>query len=130
MNASAQSLLAAYDAGEPLTITVPHGGKRIVAGLVIVENGLVFADVGWSWWGNVRHPFHYVSGGNVHGKGPWYVGYASVDRLRTNDPLMEDYISWQRSAQEHHAVPRAAVKDALERYARHLLNRPIEPSEA
>lgn len=125
MNASAILLLAAYDASEPLAITVPNGGKRIVAGLLIVENGLIFADVGWSWWGNVRHPFHFVSGGSVHGTGPWYVGYSSVDRLRPDDPLMEDYIAWQHAAQEHHADPRTAVKDALARYARDVLNRPI-----
>lgn len=117
MNASAQSLLAAYDVGEPLTITVPDGGKRIVAGLLIVEGGLVFADVGWSWWGNVRHPFHLVSGGEVWGMGPWYVGLACIERMPPGDPLSEDHEAWRKFEAGRSADPKSDVVHMLRRFA-------------
>ncbi len=118
MSASAQSLLAAYDAGEPLTITVPNGGKRIIAGLLIVENGLVFADVGWSWWGNVRHPFHYVSGGDLYGLGPWYVGLACIERMPPGDPLSNDQEAWLKFEAERSADPKSDVFHMLRRFAK------------
>lgn len=117
MSTSAQSLLAAYDAGQPLTITVPNGGKRIVAGLVIIERGLFFADVGWSWWGNVRHPFHYVSGGEVFGRGPWYVGLACIERMPPSDPLSEDHEAWLKFEAERSTDPKSDVLHMLRRFA-------------
>ena len=114
---AALSLWAAYDAGEPLMITVPHGGKRIVAGLLIVEGGLVFADVGWSWWGNGRHPFHNVSGDDVYGRGPWYVGLASIERMPADDPMMQDVQEWRKFEAARSANPEVDVTRALRNFA-------------
>lgn len=117
MNESAQSLWAAYAAGEPLVITVPHGGKRVLAGLLIVEGGLVFADIGWSWWGNVRHPFHHVSGGEVFGRGPWYIGLASIEMLLPTDLLNQEWLDW-RSVESARADSAGKVEKALRGFAK------------
>lgn len=88
-----------------------------MAGLVILERGLVFADIGWSYWGNVRHPFHYVSGGQVFGRGPWYVGLTSIERMASDDPMMADVHHWRKFEAERSPDPKAAVEQVLLRYA-------------
>ena len=41
-------LLEEYPGRAPLAIVHPHGGVRIIAALTIGEQGIAFADVGWT----------------------------------------------------------------------------------
>lgn len=114
----ATTLCAAWRNGVPLVITVPIGGRRIIAGLLILERGLVFADIGWSWPLNTRHPFHWVGGGSVTGHDPWCVGTSSIEHMKDSDSMFQDWLAWRAYETERTDDPSGSAEVALQEFAR------------
>ncbi|MBP2297134.1 hypothetical protein [Azospirillum rugosum] len=95
-------LLEEYRGGAPLAIVHPHGGVRIIAALTIGEQGIAFADVGWTQQPSY-HPMHLVEGA-LEGQGPWHVGDARIERL-TNGNHDGDLEAWRAWAASSEATP-------------------------
>jgi hypothetical protein len=56
------AVLQASRAGLPLLIVHPVGGRRLMAEVFAMPDGIAFVDVGWSDPWQSGHPFHVVAG--------------------------------------------------------------------
>jgi hypothetical protein len=117
MTTGAATLRVAWRRGDPLVITVPVNNRRIIAGLLILERGLLFADIGWSWPLNVRHPFHWVGGGAITGHDPWYIGTSSIVRMNDSDSMFRDWLDWRAYETGRTADPVGSAEGALWKFA-------------